>query len=124
MNGICDLVRRVALRAVDSTEVLWRRSNPLLPPAHLRRSYYRSPDPEVFGRACQVAAAELLTRGLEPRHHVLEVGCGLGNLALGLSHFLTDGRYEGFDIHGPAVRWCQRAITPRFPNFRFHHADI
>lgn len=40
-------------------------------------------------------------------------------------HALPDlWSYDGFDIEGPAVDFCQRAITPRHPNFRFIHADL
>jgi len=56
---------------------------------------------------------------------VLDVGCGVGRLAVGLTQFLgPDGRYEGFDIIEKEVAWCQRQITPRFPRFRFQVADI
>ena len=34
------------------------------------------------------------------------------------------GRYEGFDIVRGYVRWCRRAITPRWPNFRFTRAHV
>jgi len=32
--------------------------------------------------------------------------------------------YDGLEIHSEAVAWCQRAITPRYPAFRFHRADV
>jgi len=54
---------------------------------------------------------------------VVEIGSGIGNLALGLNDFLT-ATYDGLEIHPAAVAWCQRAITPRYPAFRFHRADV
>jgi SAM-dependent methyltransferase len=33
-------------------------------------------------------------------------------------------QYTGMDIDLKAVRWCQRHITSRNPNFRFYHADL
>jgi SAM-dependent methyltransferase len=117
------LIRRVVHRLVDLTEPLWR-STPLLPPAHLRRTYYRDPHPDVFARACVVAANELLQRGLQPHHRILEIGCGIANLALGLRDFLTEGSYDGLDIHGEAIRWCQRTVTTRWPRLRFLRADV
>jgi SAM-dependent methyltransferase len=95
----------------------------LLPPLQLRVYYYGTSSPSAYARACDDARAELLTRGLLPEHRVLDIGCGIGNLALGLSDYLRGG-YDGFDIHRPAVAWCQQAITPRHPTFRFHHADL
>jgi SAM-dependent methyltransferase len=70
-----------------------------------------------------VARTELVTRGLQPHHRVLDIGSGIGNLALGLSDYLRGG-YDGIEIHPEAVAWCQRAITPRHPAFRFHRADL
>ena len=34
------------------------------------------------------------------------------------------GGYDGVEIHPEAVEWCQRAITPLHPTFRFHRADL
>ena len=58
--------------------------------------------------------------------HVLDVGCGLGRMALPLIDYLdpAKGRYIGFDVDKQAIRWCQRRISLRYPNFRFQHADI
>lgn len=63
--------------------------------------------------------------GLKPDEAVLDVGCGVGRMAAPLTGFLNPaGRYEGFDIVPANVRWCRREIAPRWPNFRFRHADI
>lgn len=62
---------------------------------------------------------------LGPDEDVLDVGCGVGRMAFPLTRHLSGkGSYEGFDIFRDAVEWCQREVTPRFPNFRFQHADI
>jgi SAM-dependent methyltransferase len=63
--------------------------------------------------------------GLRPDEDVLDVGCGVGRLAVPLTAYLSGrGSYRGFDVVRPAVRWCQRHITPAFPRFRFAHADV
>ena len=54
---------------------------------------------------------------------MLDIGSGLGNLALGLRSYLRGG-YDGVEIHREAAAWCRQAITPRYPSFRFHHADL
>ena len=63
---------------------------------------------------------------LRPTDHVLDVGCGIGRMALPLTGYLSreHGRYEGFDVVRHGIAWCQNNVTPRFPNFRFQHADI
>ncbi len=95
----------------------------LLPPAHLRIYYYRKSDPRIFIHACDIVRAEVISRGLQAEHRVLDIGSGIGNLALGLVDYLHGG-YDGVEIHHAAVAWCQRAITARYPTFRFHHADL
>jgi SAM-dependent methyltransferase len=46
-------------------------------------------------------------------------------MAVALSGYLESGaRYRGFDIVAEGIVWCQQTITPRYPRFEFHHADI
>jgi SAM-dependent methyltransferase len=100
-----------------------RRDAPPLPPLHLRIYYYGTAKEATYKAACDGGRLELISRGLRPEHRVLDIGCGIGNLALGLTDYLSGG-YDGLDIHGEAIDWCQRAITPRYPSFRFHHVNI
>lgn len=63
--------------------------------------------------------------GLRPEDRVLDVGCGIGRMAVPLTGYLAgEGRYEGFDIVEPAIRWCRKNISPRFPRFSFQVADL
>src|SRR5258708_26002415 len=65
--------------------------------------------------------------GLKPNHRVLDVGSGIGRMALPLTRYLdplAGGSYEGFDIVAHGVDWCRTQITPRFPHFRFQVADV
>lgn len=56
---------------------------------------------------------------------VLEIGCGIGRMAGPLTTWLQEpGHYDGFDVVRSSVSWCQKAISPRYPHFRFHHLDI
>jgi SAM-dependent methyltransferase len=121
---VASRVRRGLHRAITPIDRMWRgRGDSLLPPAHLRIYYYRTLNPDAFARACRNASQELIDRGLRPEHRVLDIGSGIGNLAIGLRDYLRGG-YDGVEIHAEAVAWCQRAITPRHPGFRFHHADL
>jgi SAM-dependent methyltransferase len=62
---------------------------------------------------------------LAPDDRVLDVGCGIGRVALPLTeHLGPAGSYEGFDIVEDAIEWCRTNITARHPNFRFRHADL
>jgi ubiquinone/menaquinone biosynthesis C-methylase UbiE len=61
---------------------------------------------------------------LKPDATLLEVGCGMGRLAAALTKYLSQtGKYEGLDITRIGVGWCQRKITSKYPNFRFHLVD-
>lgn len=63
--------------------------------------------------------------GLKKNDRVLDVGCGIGRMAVPLTTFLSDeGSYEGFDIVAKGIGWCTKRITPKFPNFKFQLADI
>jgi ubiquinone/menaquinone biosynthesis C-methylase UbiE len=63
--------------------------------------------------------------GLQTNEQVLDIGCGSGRMALALAGYLgSQASYTGLDITEPSVVWCQQHITPRFPNFRFLHANL
>ena len=63
--------------------------------------------------------------GLRPDHAVLDVGCGIGRMAVPLTGYLApSGSYRGFDIVPEGIAWCQAHITPRYPAFEFSLADI
>ena len=112
--------QRVSAFPADAFDA-WRYPTRLLPPRSLR--FVGDGDFETIG-------AEFLQHfvslgGLEPQHHVLDVGSGVGRMAVPLTAFLLPAAsYDGFDIVGAGVSWCRRRITPRFPHFRFHHADV
>jgi len=56
---------------------------------------------------------------------VLDVGCGLGRIAVPLAHHLgSEGTYMGIDISSEAIAWCRKTITSLFPNFLFQVSDI
>jgi ubiquinone/menaquinone biosynthesis C-methylase UbiE len=63
--------------------------------------------------------------GLRPHDRVLEIGCGIGRMAMPLTTCLNEtGSYDGFDIARAEIKWCKNKITSRFANFNFQHIDV
>src|SRR5436309_7246167 len=108
----------LAAAHIDLRLWLTGKSDPELPP--LRMRFVGMGDFRAIGQEL----AELLVRvgGLRPSDRVLDIGSGIGRVAIPLTRVLDAGAsYDGFDVVERGVDWCRRHITPRHPNFRFHH---
>lgn len=53
---------------------------------------------------------------------VLDVGCGIGRLAVALAD-IPDLRYSGFDVVRFGITWCGKRFRDR-AGFRFDHVDV
>jgi SAM-dependent methyltransferase len=63
--------------------------------------------------------------GFRSDDSMLDIGCGLGRVALHLAqHLKPDGRYEGLDVVEEIVAWNQAQITLHFPHLTFTYLDI
>lgn len=63
--------------------------------------------------------------GLKPHGRILDVGSGIGRVAVGLTEYLNEaGSYEGFDVMERGVIWCEKNISKRFPNFKFKYTPL
>lgn len=113
------LARRLRYGPADLLRGRSRRGTPL-PPRHL--SFVGDSDFEQTGREFLGHFTEL--GGLRPGDRVLDIGCGIGRMALPLTGYLQGGSYAGFDVGREMVRWCSRNVTPRHPNFEFAWAPI
>ena len=63
---------------------------------------------------------------LKPDDIVLDVGCGIGRMAIPLTKYVNNrgGGYYGFDIDKRGIKWCQKNISSKFPYFHFNFVDI
>ena len=105
----------------DALDLVLKRRDPLVPPKGKifvgdQGDFVETGD-EFFGYFTDLAQ-------LTPDDDVLEVGSGIGRMARPLTTYLDKGTYEGLDIVPSGIRWCNRAITRRYPNFRFQLADV
>jgi SAM-dependent methyltransferase len=63
--------------------------------------------------------------GMEPAHSVVDIGSGIGRVAIPLTQYLSErGSYHGLEIIRRAVDWCNEHISAHYENFRFTHLDI
>jgi SAM-dependent methyltransferase len=91
------------------------------PPEALR--HVGGGDFEQMGR--ELVDSIVAFAGLRPEDRVLDMGCGIGRVALPLTQFLSEaGSYEGFDVVSSSIMWCEENITTRFPSFRFRLLDV
>jgi SAM-dependent methyltransferase len=116
--------RTLALRLASPAEAAVRRAagRPELPPLWLRRHTGPLSNWESAARE----TADLLDRfGLASGGSVvLDAGCGAGAMVPQLLERIgRGGRYVGFDVHAPSIRWCA-ARYANDPRLGFHVADV
>lgn len=109
--------RRLRWGAADLAR---RKGDGLVPPRHL--AFVGDGDFAQTGQQFLAYFRDL--GGLRPDDRVLDVGCGVGRMAVPLTAYLEGGSYAGFDIGRGMVRWCAGTITPRHPSFEFSWAPV
>lgn len=114
-------VRKIYHLPTDVLDSVLERRDPMTPPKG--RIFFGGGDFNKIGEEYFRYFVDL--GGLKPDERVLDVGCGIGRMAVPLTRYLSDqGSYKGFDVFPEGIGWCQENITPRCPNFRFQVADI
>ncbi len=112
--------RRIYFFPADTLDFLLGRRDALTPPKG--RIFH---NPNAFKRIGNEFFRYFVgLGGLKPDERVLEVGCGVGRMAVPLTSYLNSGEYEGFDVMPGAIEWCQENISSKYPNFRFQVADV
>jgi SAM-dependent methyltransferase len=78
-----------------------------------------------FKEGAQQGIDRLVRMGvITPESRVLDIGCGIGRLAIPLTSYLKGGSYEGLDIVPTGIDWCNEHIARKYPNFGFSLADV
>lgn len=104
----------------DLLQSLKNKDGQILPP---RRLIYTGGGD--FLQAGKDFIEDLRQRDLIHAHsQVLDVGSGIGRMAIPLTEVVTNGSYKGFDIMPVGIHWCRKNITSRFPHFKFTLADL
>jgi ubiquinone/menaquinone biosynthesis C-methylase UbiE len=114
-------VRWTRLCVIDGFESLTGRRDALIPPRRLQ--FVGGGDFATVGNKLKKLLIDL--GGLKPDDRVLDVGCGIGRMAVPLVGYLSErGSYDGFDVVPKGIQWCQRNISKGHPNFHFQVADL
>jgi SAM-dependent methyltransferase len=112
--------RRVGAMIVDSGRLLMGTLDRSIPPTHLQ--FVGDSDFKATG--FEFLRYFIEYGELRPDEDVLDVGSGIGRMALPLVPYLRRGSYRGFDIVPAGIAWCRENISSQHPNFEFERADI
>ncbi len=115
------LIRRVYFLPIDLWNSINGKRDRMIPPQGL--IFIGTGDFKKIGE--HYLAVFIEHCGLLPEHHVLDIGCGIGRIAIPLTNFLNNqGSYDGFDVVEKGISWCRKHISTSFPNFRFQHVAL
>jgi ubiquinone/menaquinone biosynthesis C-methylase UbiE len=114
------LARRLVFLPADLVDSVSGKRLPLVPP----RGKIFTGQGDFVAAGDELLGNMISTCNLEPGHHVLDIGCGIGRLARPLTGFLDEkGSYEGFDIVKDGVEWCKKHYV-NFSNFNFTYIAL
>lgn len=107
----------------EAGNMLSGNRHPMVPP--MWKAYIGRGDFLAVGKEFLVHFVDL--GNLRPQDIVLDLGCGMGRMAVALTGYLNasqGGRYEGIDVVREGIEWGRTRISSRFPNFHFQLADV
>ena len=115
------LVRRIVYIPWDWFDALSGQRDEMIPP----RSMIYTGAGDFREQGNRLLELFVNDAGLQKGHHFLDVGSGIGRVAIPLTGYLdTTARYEGFDAIEQGVEWCRRKISSRFQNFSFSYVPL
>lgn len=97
-----------------------------LPPRLLRAAGAHFRADAEFVAAGRRDARRLVDRGLlDASTRLLDLGCGAGRLAIGVTAEVgTIASYRGIDVDPTVIAWCDRHLTSRAPHLEFRTVDV
>ncbi len=110
------LARKVVYFPID---ILKKKTNSLEPPKGL----IYTGSGEFIKQGEELIAFFKANTTLNENSNVLDIGSGIGRIAVPMTKFLK-GNYCGFEPVHQGVDWCIKNITSQFPNFEFLFVDL
>lgn len=97
-----------------------------LPAKHFRFGGSEFKDDAYFLASGRREARRLVEKcGLTTESRILDIGCGVGRLPLGiLSEMKSPAEYSGVDVDTRSITWCQRHIQRDHPRFHFERINV
>lgn len=98
----------------------------ILPARGLRYCGDEFKDDEYFFNSSKKEAKRLIDNFcLNSESVVLDVGCGVGRLAIGILDQVEGMKgYYGVDISDRSIMWCQKHLTSKNPHFQFQKLNV
>jgi SAM-dependent methyltransferase len=82
-------------------------------------------DPHAYLQSAEAEARRLAEHcGCHAGSRVLDVGCGLGRLPIGILRVIGEIDYTGIDIDRHSIAWCRRFIGKHHPSFHFVRLNL
>jgi SAM-dependent methyltransferase len=116
------ILRKMYLAPVDLADRLLGRRDPGAPP---KANIFTGWVVDFAGSGKRTLEVIRSVTDVSPSSHILDVGCGIGRLAVAMPDFLdVSGGYEGFDIVPEGIEWCKEHIVGLHDNIHFTLADV
>lgn len=115
------VARRLVYLPIDFFDSISGKRNPMVPPKGM--IFTGSGNFEQSGKALVQLCIDYAN--LKPDGALLDVGCGIGRLAIPLTQYLTtNGKYEGFDVVPDGINWCKEKVSSKYPHFNFTYTPL
>jgi SAM-dependent methyltransferase len=114
VRRISRLIKRSPLaRPARAVRHVWHRVRYVLAPPQARRHAMSGPvgHLEVWEKKRDFQFQFLRSSGLQPHHHLLELGCGTLRGGLPIIEFLLEGHYWGIDVRPVALEEAQKELA-------------
>jgi len=96
-----------------------------VPPQQLYNRFFPGGDEEFRTIGVHMLRNLVKFAELRPSHRVIDIGSGVGRIALPLTQWLDEsGKYTGVDIIREGVEWCSANISSNYLNFDFEFLDV